>query len=251
MIQLTPQMLQEIQKSGLSQFGDVDKLIQQVNDQIMCGPECQRSKKLDALNEKYRKAKENVEEGPNRLETAKRNYYEFKDGPVEYRQQQRSRYETEVAKLISEMRKKQKERTEEIESRILEHNAVQVYAQNMNDLLDKYISENQRLTRNIEQYEGDIFTQERKTQYIDESLWWKDLVAYIARIFYWIILIVFIFYFILFKGNYTNRRLLVLGLLGLILPTLIAFFIRFQVFGISVEMVINRIVDLFRPSTYK
>lgn len=229
----------------------INNLISMVNDEVMCDGDCKKNRSLEELYQKYIDAKMNMKDAPDNYEISRRNYYRAKLGDKEFSKMLQDEYVKEANRNIEKVKIGIKNQTKNIETRIQEHNSIKLYSENMNDLLERHINENQRLTKDIDNYKKNIFTNERKTHYIDESLQWKNKLYFISRLFIWFTLIYVILYVILYKQNYKNYKLLIFTFISLLLSIFITKIISFTIYDeMSIQKFIDNVIGLFIPKKY-
>lgn len=228
----------QLRNMGFS-FSDITNLIQQINQDAMCGPECQRQKKLDELMEKMNKAERTQEDAPYNLETAKKNYYTYKDGESGYIQKMRNEYRKAAQQEMQQERADFQGKADTVEQQINQVEAQDLYIQNMNDLLQTYITENQRLTKEIDAIESVLATDNRRAFYLGQKWSWETYVGWALKAIYAVVVAIFVLYYVLYMGRYTNRRLLLASVVLIALPFVLNYFLTFEIMGYSIQSVLD------------
>jgi hypothetical protein len=136
-------------------------------------------------------------------------------------------------------------RTGRTQTMIDEYEAIQTYNDNMGELLDHNIDKNESLTKEIDDIKSSIFTNDRRYNYYEESIDWQWYVNKIVRFVYWCCVAVYIFYFLLYKGQYVVRRNIAIGAVIFIIPFIISHLLVFQVYGYSIKNILDRFIQLF------
>jgi len=222
-------------------ISDIMKMIQQINQDAMCGPECQRQKKLDELMEKLNEAKKTQEDAPFNLESAKKNYYTYKDGESGYIQKMRNEYRKAAQQEMTQERADFEGKADTVEQQINQVEAQDLYIRNMNDLLQTYITENQRLTKEIDSIKSILVTDDRRSFYLGQKWSWETYVVWALKIIYAVVIAIFVLYYVLYMGRYTNKKLLATSAILIALPFILNFVLTFEVMGYSVQSVLDSI----------
>jgi rubrerythrin len=230
----------QLRAMGFS-FSDIMKMVQQINDDVMCGPECQRQKKLDELMGKLNKAKKTQEDAPYDLETAKKNYYTYKDGEAGYIQKMRSEYRKAAQQQMTEQRAEFDGKADTVEQQINQVEAQQLYIQNMNDLLQTYIKENKRLTKEIDDIKAILVTDNRRSFYLGQKWSWETYVVWALKAIYAVVIAIFVLYYVLYMGRYRNVKLLAISAVLVALPFVLNFLLTLRIMGHSIQSVLDSV----------
>lgn len=229
----------QLSNAGLSQ-DKINQTIDLINSQIMCGPECQKQKQLDDLKLKYEQAQTTLEEAPSKYKTAKRNYFIASEGEANYQSKQKAEFQKEAQAFINSEKKQRNEQTKDINSLINDYEAVIIYSQNMNNLLDIYITKNQRLKREIDTYDTIVKTSERKTFYKTQSLEWFHKFQKLILYFYYISVLVFLIYVMIYHKEFKSYKSWFLLIILTLVPYLIYKSYVENIVGNSIAGVINQ-----------
>jgi len=228
----------QLKNMGFS-FGDITNLIQQINKDVMCGPACQKQKKLDELMEKMNKAERTQEDAPYNLESAKKNYYTYKDGESGYIQKMRIEYRKAAQQEMKQESADFQAKADTVEQQINQVEAQDLYIRNMNDLLQTYITENQRLTKEIDSIESVLATDNRRAFYLGQKWSWETYVGWALKIIYAIVIAIFVLYYVLYMGRYTNRKLLITSVVLIFFPFVLNYIFTFEIMGYSIQSVLD------------
>jgi len=220
-------------------FTNLMKMIQQINQDAMCGPECQRQKKLDELMEKLNNAKKTQEDAPYNLESAKKNYYTYKDGESGYIQKMRNEYRKAARQEMRQERADFDAKADTVEQQINQVEAQDQYIRNMNDLLQTYITENQRLTKEIDNIKSILVTDNRRAFYLGQKWSWEAYVNWALKIIYAVVVAIFVLYYVLYMGRYKNKKLLLASGTLIGLPFILNYILTFNVMGHSIQSVLD------------
>lgn len=204
------QPISSIQQQAINATNQVNNLIAHSNDAIMCGPTCQREKQLSNLEDKYVNAKNNIQNAPEQLKSAKKEYYLALDGQAGYNKMILDKVTKDAKKTTDSLKKKFDETGENIDNLIRTYETLLLNHKNINDFTEEYITENIKISKELKKIRGDIITNDRKTYYeqqnLDNLMWWYNL----FRILY-IIFLIFLIIAVLFKvEGWVKKMLLIL-----------------------------------------
>lgn len=239
----------QLKEMGLSSE-QLNGMIEMVNKDVMCDATCQREKKLEDLYNKMLKAEKNLEDAPNNLANARRSYYIFKDGENNYNNTQQSKLRSDAILDLKKVKEEFDKRVDRTQTMVDEYEAMLVYTENMDELLNTQITKNQRLSKDIDNIKTKIFTNDRRYHYFDESVEWQTYLNNIISFTFWVLIVYYIAYFLLYKGNYTDKRKVLYGLFILLVPFVLTFFITFKLFGVSIKLILDRIISLFTGNQF-
>ena len=159
----------ELVDAGLPQ-NKLNSLLTMLDEQIKCGPECQKLERENNLKRLYNNAVTNYIEGPSKIKTAEQKYYETTKGSAYYNDILKSRYTNEVKDKAIESINEHKNNINEIQSLLKDYDSEIIYSDKMKKLLNKLITENNILKENIDQNKSSIQTNDRKTFYEDQQI---------------------------------------------------------------------------------
>lgn len=225
-------------------FSQIQNLIQMVNQDAMCDEECQRQKRLNELQDKLNKAKKTQEDAPFNVDSATKDYYTFKEGEQAYIRKMRQEYTRAAKEEINSMKAEFIGRADTVEQQIQKTAALEVYINNMEDLLNLYITKNQRLTKAIDKIRGTLVTDDRKAFYLGQKWSWETYVVWFLKLVYWVITSFFVFYYVLYLKNYRNKRLIGMSVGLVSLPFVIHYLLTFSIMGYSIQSILD---NFFRP----
>lgn len=148
---------------------DFNSWIEKATEAISCGPECQKEKTANELQQKYLDAKLNAAKAPYNIETSQKNYMVYVHGEDKYNEF-KTRQLTHRAKRISafivnNFKQEINSTTESLDT----YNSLSINFRHMIDLYLKYKRENMKLERELKEKTSDIITNDRKTYYEDQG----------------------------------------------------------------------------------
>jgi hypothetical protein len=200
-----PQNSSSIEQQASAATAQVNALIAQSNEQLMCGPACQKEKNISNLEETYVKAQTNLKTAPQQLEQAKQNYYKALEGQAGYNKMVLDKVTEDAKKVTTSFKTKFDATSKEVENLIGVYNTLKSNFNNVNDLSQEYEVENSKIAKTLKKIRGDIITNDRKTYYEQQSIdglsWWYNWfrIIYIVLIIGFIIVLLFKSYWWLYK----------------------------------------------------
>ena len=223
----------------------INALLAKSAEALSCGPDCQKLKTTQELEQKYLDSQTNMQTAPIQLEEARKNYYVYSKGDSAYN-----------TMLEDDLTKKADAIGDEITSRfyleVKKANVLNAYynsdlinSKNTFELYNTYFKDNKNAENIIRNARGDILTNDRKsfyeTQEYDALDWWHTLFISI----YYILVVVFVLG-LLFSSN----QMSIFKKIGLLVVFLIYPFIIDYVFTFVMK-IINDIKQLFPKNIYR
>lgn len=206
--------LTNVQKNTSSMLNSV---IQQANKQTNCGPDCQREKKIEDLKGKYNTAKNNLENGPENLAEARKNYFTYAFGNKYFNDFSEKEFTEKSDKLVKTMKKQHTDDVNEINELLDNYKGLYISKQNTIDLLSKYKKENKDLESETDDNIKAVETNDRRVFYENQEISKLKKYNSFLSIIYWVtfaLLIVIIIY----NGYYSNFKLLGVVVLFFVFP---------------------------------
>jgi hypothetical protein len=200
-----PQNSSSIEQQASAATAQVNALIAHSNEQLMCGPACQKEKNISNLQENYVKAQTNLKTAPQQLEQAKQNYYKALEGQAGYNKMVLDKVTEDAKKVTTSLKTKFDATSKEVENLISVYNTLKSNFNNVNDLSQEYKLENAKMAKTLKKIRGDIITNDRKTYYEQQSIdglsWWYNWfrIIYIVLVIGFIIVLLFKSYWWLYK----------------------------------------------------
>ena len=204
----------------------ISTLLEQSAQALLCGPDCQKQKVTDELNQKYLNAQTALQTAPINLETTKKNYYVYTEGEPAYNNMRETELKQKaetMAALITDSF------NEELTSALTMnkyYSTAIINSSYTKDLLIEYIEKNKELNIQLRDRRGDILTNDRKTYYENDALdslkLWHRFWWYV----YYILVLVFLLSIFLVKSQMTNGKKLILTVLLIFYPYYIEFIVN-------------------------
>jgi hypothetical protein len=186
-----------------SQINQINTLISQATDSILCNSDCKKNRESERLKEKYLNAQTNLLTAPNQVEISQKNYITFTEGESAYIELQEQQLQ-EKAEIISDtFIEKCNEESIKINTQIDSYSGLLLNFKNVLDLFKKYKIENIELLKELKEETNDILTNERKTYYQNQHIdTLKIYYYYILFIMYIICVVCFVVFFFIYKDKH-------------------------------------------------
>ena len=170
--QLLQQQLQQLLSSPdqQGQIGQINQMLSQASDAIMCDTNCQKQRTADELRQKYETAKINYVTGPEQTEKTFRDYYVFQNGESQYNELIDKKYGAEADKMAEKYKDIISQQIHEINVNLKSYDAVYINYRNIVDFYKKLEKENRQLEKDIKNAKSETVTNQRKTVYEDQGL---------------------------------------------------------------------------------
>jgi lipopolysaccharide export LptBFGC system permease protein LptF len=147
-----------------------NSLLSQLQDVLMCGPECQKSKEAVRLKEQLDEARVNVRSAPSKVQSALKNFVVFTKGESTYNDLQETRFRKKAENIANNYEDKFKEHEKMINFSLNRIRGIVVNFKNIVELYLKYRRENAELMQELKKTTNDVLTNERKTYYQDQQV---------------------------------------------------------------------------------
>jgi hypothetical protein len=134
-----------------------------------------------------------------------------------------------------------KGRADTVQQQIDRNEALKVYLQNMDDLERMYLKKNKQMKQEIEEIKATIMTNDRKSFYLAQKWSWETYVVWLCKIAYWVVTAIFVLYYILYKGRFTDKHLVIAAALLAGLPFVLNYILTFQFRGYSITGILDQI----------
>jgi len=148
----------------------INNLVQSSNDSLTCGPFCQKEKRTSELKQIYLDAQTNEQTAPFQYETAKKNYYVYKDGEASYNKMRFKELEEKADKIIQEMEKKFKEQIKSVRVMNSYLESELINSQNTIELLKDYEVKDLVLEEDYHKKINEVITNDRKSYYENQEI---------------------------------------------------------------------------------
>ena len=218
-LNLDTDSLQNIQNLDISSFVDMEqmnKMLNTANDYILCGPDCQKERRIGLLKKEYEDLQKVDEDYDEKLAAAKRAYYLAAFGDAGYH--------NEAMREISEAANKSGEKlSQDINKQILQletaFDNMEQAKLNMEltkELVKKFEKENKEMDKKIVYDDNKIAINQRLAQYEYNHLTTVDFFNSIIKKLLIVVFVVYLGLFIYYRLGYSRFNIGFLLLLGLL-----------------------------------
>lgn len=217
----------QILKKQRETTDQLNALIEQSAQAIMCGPECQKQKNTEDLKQKYLDAQTNMQTAPMQLEEAKKNYYVFSEGQNAYNNVQEGDLKIKAEKISKLIAEKFLEEVKHAKILNFYYNSDIINSKNTIELYADYLKKNKTTETLIRDSRGDMLTNDRKSYY--EIQEYDNLVTWNSRFlyFYYFCVILFIVGLFFLPNQFTNIQKAIFIIIFVIYPFIIDYITSF------------------------
>ena len=235
---------QKILKKQQETTNQLNALIEQSAQALMCGPDCQKIQNTQELQQKYLDAQTNMQTAPIHLEEAKKNYYVFAEGQSAYNNLLEKELKTKAKKISQVISEKFLEETQRAKTLNFYYNSDIVNSKNTIELYANYLTKNKDTEVIIRDSKGDMLTNDRKTYYetqeYDSLLQWYKIFIYI----YYILVIVCILGLFFSPNRFVIGQKIGLSIVLILYPFIIEYIVSFF------SQIINKIKSYLPKNVY-
>lgn len=193
----------ELRNAGLPQ-NKLNSILAAIDEQVKCGPVCQKMQRDENLKRSYETALTNYKEAPYRIKEAEKKYYEATKGTAFYNEMLKERYSSEIKAIAISSIQDHKKNINEIKNDISDYESEIIYSSKLRNLMNNVMAENELLRENINDYKSEINTNDRKTFYEDQQIQnlsrWRSIII----VLFWIIFAVLCINILLLKQKYKD-----------------------------------------------
>jgi hypothetical protein len=172
-------------------INQLNSLISQASDSILCNSDCQRSRKAERLQQKLMEAQIQLETAPEDVKRAEKKYITYTRGTAVYNELMDIQYGEKADGIIETFLEKFQQEVAKIHAQIESYAGLVMNVENVQELYEKYKRENAELWKGLKEDTSDTLTNERKTYYEDQNIdrlngfyFWLKLVYAICLIVY-------------------------------------------------------------------
>ena len=183
----------------------VNKLIAKSSEKILCGPQCQKEKKLAKLKQNYLEAEVEMENAPSKVEETRKEYYVADIGLNGYNDMIRKEYTEQSNVIVEEKRSEFNKHMAEAQNTLQTWEILHNNYKNIKSLYNKYAHETEHLETNIDDTEKDLITNNRKTVYENQGI--SSLLSWYSILKWLYIFIFIIFVAVLLSRVYSTHHL--------------------------------------------
>ena len=209
-------------------FDNFNSFISQATQTISCGTECQKQKTAEQLKQTYLNSQTNLDNAPNEVQVAQKNYVTFTQGEQAYNDLNNQQLEEKAKLITSEFQTKFNAEADSVQKSIQTYSGLYINLSNVYDLYNYYKKQNDELFSELKDESSDTLTNERKTYYEDQGI---DSLNFW---YYYILLVIYIIVAVCFGAlsfiypstiNWKYRIAIMVGLI--ILPFISTYLLDF------------------------
>ena len=236
---------ENILKKQQETTAQINALLAKSTEALTCGPDCQKMKTTQELEQKYLDSQTNMQTAPIQLEDARKNYYVYTKGDSAYNQMLEDDLTKKADRIGDVISSRFNEEVKKATILNTYYNSDLVNSKNTFELYNRYLKENKNAETIIQDSHGDVLTNDRKTYYetqeYDSLDWWYNF--FIGA--YYIFVISFAVGLILFPNKLSLLRKIGLLILFVIYPFIIDYIVTFLM------KIINNITKLLPKNVYR
>jgi len=219
--------LQKYQKGNKKQYNmaDLNALVDQVNDQLLCDDGCQRQKEINKLKKKYDKEKNRLENAPHDLDNSRKSYFTYAFGEEYYDEFMKNKAKKEITKLCNMLTLDHQHSYKNLTNNINDYESIKKNNEYMVELFEKYKKENKQLQNNINEQVNSNNINSRRVVYEVNEVDKLDSYNNQLLFFYWLIVLCFLITFF-FKNMYKEPRNFIVVFAMLVYPFIVYWFVN-------------------------
>jgi len=219
----------------------LNALLEQSTQSLLCGPTCQKIKKKSDLEQKYLDAQTNLQTAPIEYQEARKNYYLFAKGQAAYNDVIEKELSEKAHSLGKMIHDKFLEQTKQAQVLNTYYNTDLTNSKNTIELYNSYFGKNLEIEKLILSSHGDVLTNDRKTYYENQEFenlqGWQNFFMF----FYYLlsIFILAIFYIPIWKNQDYSLLKKIIYIIVLAIPFLIYPVVMPAIVGFFIHLIDN------------
>ena len=227
-------------------INQLNTLLEQASDSILCNSHCQKERKTEKLKQNYLQSQTNLATAPHNVEVAQKKYIEFTEGTAAYNEFLDSQLTEKAETIADKFTETFNNEVDKISSQISSYDGILLSYNYAVELLRKYSVENIKLESDLKNQANDVLTNERKTYYQDQGV---DNLKFYYHYFLLGIYIICLICFGIFIFIYPSQYKFIIKIIILI------FFIALPLFstwilGIIIKL-LNTLINVLPKNVYK
>lgn len=210
----------------------INKLLEQASQiTTMCGPDCQKEKVSEELQQKYLDAKTNMELAPINLERSKKNYYIFTRGRTEYENMNEKELQMKATTISKSIEQNFNDGVSNANTMNTLLNTALINSEHTIKLFEDLLEKNRALKLQLREIHGDILTNSRKTYYETEALEKLESWYIFFLIVYFIVVIMLCLSLVFVSHDLSKKKCVIISALTIFYPLYINYLVKW-VFGL-------------------
>jgi hypothetical protein len=218
---------QNILKTQQETTAQINALLANSAQALACGPDCQKIKTTQELEQIYLDSQTNMLTAPIQLEEARKNYYTFSKGESAYNTMLEDDLKKKADIIGQEITKNFLEEVKKAITLNVYYNTDLINSKNTTELYSDYLNKNKEFEKTIKNIHGDILTQDRKTFYETQEY---DTLHFWYRIFlsiYYILVVIFLLGLIFSPNQLNGYQKIGIFILLVVYPFIINYIFSF------------------------
>ena len=187
--------------AGLPQ-NKLNGLIAMIKERLICDTACQKERTKTDLKTKLDLAQNNLEQAPQKVKSAEKNYYVYTEGESGYDTLLYQRNEKNAESFKKNAMLHHMEQMKEMEILVKNYDADKLYVERMNELIKIKKEQEKTLKEDIDQYISHTQTNDRKVVYENKDMKWLNNFRFFLIIIYYILFIAYFF----MSDFFTNEK---------------------------------------------
>ena len=148
-------------------------LISQASDAILCNSECRNQREADNLKQNYLNSQTNLASASNQVQVAEKKYITFTQGQSGYNDLLDNQLQEKAEQIANKFTEYFETDSQEIKTQFETYHGLLLNFKNVAELYLKYKKENIQLIKDLKNETNDVLTNERKTYYEDQKIYWN------------------------------------------------------------------------------
>ena len=205
----------------------INALLAKSAEALACGPDCQKIKTKQELEEKYLNSQTNMITAPIQLEEARKKYYTFSKGEAAYNTMLEEDLTKKADMIGKEITKNFLEEVKKAITLNVYYNTDLINSKNTTELYGDYTRKNKNFEKVIKNMYGDILTQDRKTYYETQEYevlesWYKIFMS-----IYYILVVIFLLGLVFLDNPFKTSQKIGILIVLVIYPFVISYIFSF------------------------
>ena len=192
-------------KNNKITMADLNKMVNQVNNQLSCNDDCQRQKKINKLRNRYYNEKKRVNRAPYDLDVSRKKYFTYAFGEQYYDRFMEKKVEREITALTNKLSEDHQYNIKLLKDNVNDFLVLKDNNEYITTLSEKYRRENKIMAEKIKQELDEKNISDRKVVYENNELEKVETYTYQLIWLYWTLILVFSLTFFL-KNMYMEKK---------------------------------------------
>lgn len=191
------EQLQKYQDGNDTQLsiGDLNEMVEEVNDKLTCDDECQRQKEIVKLKKKYHIEKKRIVNAPHDLDNSRKKYFTYAFGEEYYDEFMTKKIKIEINKLSNKLALDHQHNYKTLTDSIDDYESIKKNSEYGTELIKKYKIENKILENKINEFANTKNINDRKVVYEVNEVDKLDNYNNQLLVLYWVMVLFFLILF--------------------------------------------------------